>query len=576
MRALREIFVLLAWVLLTSCAALQGLDQYENVDCVGDCNEAGADDATAAQDGPIVPPPQTDATINDATVPEDGAAHADAPAEGAPAEDAAVEAMPPALYAIGGTVMGLTGSGLVLQKSGGDVLTLSGSDGGAAIPFTFPTKIAGGKDYIVTILTESSAPPQNCVVTGGKGTIVAGDVTSVVVNCTPKTYTIGGTITGLASSTGVVLRNNGGDDLTLNANGTFAFNTQALDAAPYSVKVFTDPSLPTQSCAVTGGSGNVAAANVTGVAVVCTTKTYTVGVTVTGLAGAGLVLRNNGGNNLSIPSSGAFTFSTPVASGQPYAVTVLTDPSNVTQHCTVTNGSGTIGSANVTGLAVACTTSTFTVGITVSGLTGSGLVLRNNGANNLSITGNASFTFSTPIASGQPYAVTVFTPPSSPAQVCTVGNGTGTVTTGNIANVTVSCVTTTCGNSVVTGTEERDPPPGPFSSAPVDALTCRYHFENVAQLYCSGACTWAGAQNCDQADADIFCKLKTGSATSTATAFTLGTALPLPGFSCPVGLGTNLGPMPTRGVSVNVYYQDTSILANHGPGQVITTVTCTP
>ena len=43
----------------------------------------------------------------------------------------------------------------------------------------------------------------------------------VVVNCAANSYTVGGTTTGLVGT--VVLQDNGGDNLTLNANGSFAF-----------------------------------------------------------------------------------------------------------------------------------------------------------------------------------------------------------------------------------------------------------------------------------------------------------------------------------------------------------------
>ena len=69
-----------------------------------------------------------------------------------------------------------------------------------------------------------------------------------------------------------------------------------------------------------------------------------------GLAGSGLVLQNNGGDNLPIAADGAFTFPD-AAGGSPYNVTVAGQPSNPTQICTVTNGSGTVGSGNVTNVA---------------------------------------------------------------------------------------------------------------------------------------------------------------------------------------------------------------------------------
>jgi hypothetical protein len=104
---------------------------------------------------------------------------------------------------------------------------------------------------------------------------------------------------------------------------------------------------------VTNDTGTVGGANVTSVTVTCVTDTFTVGVAVTGLLGPGLVLRDNGGDDLSVNADGNFTFATRVASGAPYNVTVVTQPSSPSQTCTVTNGTGTVGSANVT-IAVTC------------------------------------------------------------------------------------------------------------------------------------------------------------------------------------------------------------------------------
>ena len=50
-------------------------------------------------------------------------------------------------------------------------------------------------------------------------------------------------------------------------------------------------------------------------AVTCATEAYAVGGTITGLAGNGLVLQNNLGDNLSITADGTFTFAAKVASG---------------------------------------------------------------------------------------------------------------------------------------------------------------------------------------------------------------------------------------------------------------------
>jgi hypothetical protein len=89
--------------------------------------------------------------------------------------------------------------------------------------------------------------------------------------------------------------------------------------------------------------------------------TYTVGGVVTGLNGSGLVLQNNGGSTLAVSGPGAFTFAAALSGGSTYAVTVATQPSSPAQTCVVANGSGAIGAANVTSVAVDCTPVPFTV-----------------------------------------------------------------------------------------------------------------------------------------------------------------------------------------------------------------------
>ena len=92
----------------------------------------------------------------------------------------------------------------------------------------------------------------------------------MAVTCTSSaTYTVGGTVSGLSGT--VVLQDNGGDNLSLSANGTFTFATALATGAAYNVTVLTNPT--GQTCTVTNGSGTVAAANITNVAVTCTNST---------------------------------------------------------------------------------------------------------------------------------------------------------------------------------------------------------------------------------------------------------------------------------------------------------------
>jgi hypothetical protein len=342
---------------------------------------------------------------------------------------------PPTTFTIGGTVTGLAGSGLVLQNNGGNNLTIQASG-----KFTFTGAISSGASYKVTVMTQPSSPSQSCAVTGGSGT-ATGNVTNVAVACTTNTYTVGGTITGL-SGTGLVLQDNQGDNLNINANQTsFTFATPINSGAAYAVTVLTQPASPTQACVVTGGSGTAGAANVTSVAINCTTDTYTIGGTITGLAGTGLQLQDNGGDTLSV-SGNTFTFRTSIKSDANYKVTILTQPANPVQNCLVTSGSGTVVSADVTDVAVTCATVTYTIGGTVAGLSGGGLALLNNGGNNLPISANGAFTFTTAVNSGATYSVTVGTQPTSPWQTCAVTSGGGTATA-NVTSVAITCTTNT-------------------------------------------------------------------------------------------------------------------------------------
>jgi 6-phosphogluconolactonase (cycloisomerase 2 family) len=342
-------------------------------------------------------------------------------------------------YAVRVNVTGLSGSGLTLRNtsvSPVEFLVLSAN--GIS---SFTTLIISGGSYAVSIAQQPSLPTQNCTLSNGSGTMGNGPVT-LTLSCGAgaTTYTVGGTVSGLSGS-GLQLRNNGGDTLSVAGNGSFTFATALGSGASYAVTVSQQPSSPAQTCSVSNGSGSVSSANVTNVSVTCVSgPTYTVGGTVSGLSGTGLQLRNNGGDTLTVSGNGTFTFATPLGSGASYSVTVLQQPSSPTQTCTVSNGSGTIASANVTNVTVACTNNTlFTIGGTVSGLSGTGLQLRNNGGDTLTVSGNGSFTFATPLSSGAGYSVTVFQQPSAPTQTCSVSNASGTVASANVSNVTVIC-----------------------------------------------------------------------------------------------------------------------------------------
>jgi hypothetical protein len=104
---------------------------------------------------------------------------------------------------------------------------------------------------------------------GGGGGAAAGSASSSGASSSgasipPGTVTIAGSISGLVGT--VVLQNNGADNLTLSANGSFTFATALASGRSYTVTVLTQPSGP--DCSVTGDSGT-ATQNVTTVSVTC-------------------------------------------------------------------------------------------------------------------------------------------------------------------------------------------------------------------------------------------------------------------------------------------------------------------
>ena len=270
----------------------------------------------------------------------------------------------------------------------------------------------------------------------------------VGVGTTGSTYTVGGTIAGLTGT--AVLENNAGNDLSTSTNGAFTFSTALAQGSAYNVTVKTNPS--GQVCTVTNPSGTIATANVTNVSITCVTTV------VPHLHGRGhhhrahrhRRPREQRGQRPEHQHQRRLHLQHRLGPGSAYNVTVKTNPSG--QVCTVTNPSGTIATANVTNVSITCVTTvvpTYTVGGTIAGLTGTA-VLENNAGNDLSTSTNGAFTFSTALAQGSAYNVTVKTNPSG--QVCTVTNPSGTIATANVTNVSITCVTTVVPTYTVGGT----------------------------------------------------------------------------------------------------------------------------
>lgn len=95
--------------------------------------------------------------------------------------DGGLDAGPAPTYTIGGTLTNVLETDLVLQNGGADDLVIPQG----ATSFTFPTKLLSGANYTVSVKTNPKY--QNCTVSAGTGTVGAANVSSVAIDCSPKT-----------------------------------------------------------------------------------------------------------------------------------------------------------------------------------------------------------------------------------------------------------------------------------------------------------------------------------------------------------------------------------------------------
>jgi hypothetical protein len=251
----------------------------------------------------------------------------------------------PLAFTVGGSVTGLSATGLVLANGTYTVAVASGATG-----FTLPTPVAQGASYTVTVQTQPAG--EHCSLTSSTGTIAGANVTNVAVACAAVSHSLGGTISGLPS-TGLVLAN--GSDTVSPAAGalSFTFATPVAEGGAYAVSVQTQPSGAT--CSVGSGTGTMGTSNVVSVQVTCAANAYHLGGTIAGLTAGGLILAN--GTDTVSPAANAtnFTFPLSVSFGGNYSVTVTQQPTGLT--CSVAGMfPATMGAGDVTNVAVTCAT----------------------------------------------------------------------------------------------------------------------------------------------------------------------------------------------------------------------------
>jgi 6-phosphogluconolactonase (cycloisomerase 2 family) len=255
-------------------------------------------------------------------------------------------------FSLSGLVTGLAASKqLTLQINQANPVTVSQNG-----PVTLSSQIASGSNYTVSV--QSQPEDQVCSVINHSLNSGFTSVSNVKVICSNTSFSIGGSVVGLAAGASLTILNNNADPLTITANGSFSFSTPVASDGNYSVTINKQPK--GQVCSVSNYAGKHLAAPVNNVSIVCNKTGYTISGTITGLNSltpsgpTALIARllNNDGDPLIVNSDGSFTFATPIAPHQGYVVTLQAQPLN--KMCVVTNGSGNDVTSNVTNVQVNC------------------------------------------------------------------------------------------------------------------------------------------------------------------------------------------------------------------------------
>lgn len=165
---------------------------------------------------------------------------------------------------------------------------------------------------------------------------------------------LGGQFAGVTKS-GLVLTNNGGSDkaITPPSNGSGAgewyFDNLIATDDRYNVEIKSKPS-NVSACRIENASGR-AGYHVYTVYVTCDVNRHALSGSISNLKGELTLV--NGSDNVKV-AAGATSFKmADIPEDSPYGVTVLTQPAG--QTCTVSNGTGIVGPAAITNVAVTCT-----------------------------------------------------------------------------------------------------------------------------------------------------------------------------------------------------------------------------
>ncbi|MDN2680788.1 hypothetical protein [Janthinobacterium sp. SUN033] len=132
-------------------------------------------------------------------------------------------------------------------------------------------------------------------------------------------------------------------------------------------------------------------------------------VSVSGLAKDGLILQNDG-ERLPVPvGQGTVVFTKLVKNDDRYNITIAEQPKGAV--CTIANGAGKASSYSVNTALVSCTTNSYPLNGTITGLTADGLRLVMGPKGITLSAGATAYTF-TSVADGAPYGISILAQPT--------------------------------------------------------------------------------------------------------------------------------------------------------------------
>lgn len=357
------------------------------------------------------------------------------------------------LHSVGGTysteVSASDPGGALVISFGDEIRTLPGTDG-VPTSFDFGPMFLPNDPYEVTIVTQPAL--QKCTITNEQGNVVDSDITDVTIECT-MLHSVGGTYSTEVSdgeSDGELVIAFGDEIRTLPGTDgvatAFDFGPMLLPGDPYEVTIVTEPTL--QTCTISNEQGNIVDSDITDVTIVCT-MLISVGGSYSTVVSPGVTTGDFeiafGDNTLSLSGGDEqpFDFGPMLHSGDPYAVTIVTQPD--LQYCTITNEAGNVVDEYITDIRIDCVMiislggSYTTIDGTASGLTGSFDLEIEFGEQALTLPAqtDADFDFGPLLYPGDAYEVVIKTEPDY--QYCTIINEQGTAEDTDITDVRVDC-----------------------------------------------------------------------------------------------------------------------------------------